>query len=88
MLNDYSQALTVLRDFVSRAPKHHGGHVWLAVTHAYLGQLDEARAEVAEALLLRPDFTIAATRQIVAFKHAKDDKHFFDGLRKAGLPEG
>lgn len=48
----------------------------------------EARAEVTEVLRLQPSFTIAATaRRIAAFKQAKDDKHYFDGLRKAGLPE-
>ena len=88
MLKQYSQALPVLRDCVSRAPKLRGGHVWLAATYAQLGQLEEARAEAAEVLRLQPDYTIAGTaRRSIAFKSAKDDKHFFDGLRKAGLPE-
>jgi adenylate cyclase len=87
MVKEYSQALTVLLDFVSRAPKLAYGHLWLAVTHARLGQLEQARAEVAEVLQLDPDATIAgSTRTLVMFQHTKDDKHFFDALRKAGLP--
>ena len=64
------------------------GHFWLAATYAQLGQLEEARAEAAEVLRLQPNYTIAGTtRRVVGFKDPKDDKHFFDGLRKAGLPE-
>jgi adenylate cyclase len=56
--------------------------------YAQLGQHEEARAVVAEVLRLQPNYTITGTaRRIIAFKHTKDDKHFFDGLRKAGLPE-
>jgi len=63
------------------------GHAWLAAAHAQLGQLDEARAAVAELLRLQPGSTIGKRRRIAPFKHAKDDKHFFDALRKAGLPD-
>src|SRR5262245_27692847 len=64
-----------------------GGHMWLAATHGQLGQLEEARAEAAEVLRLQPNYTITANRMVMAFKSTKDDNHFFDGLRKAGLPE-
>lgn len=88
MRRKYSQALAVLRDCVSRAPNIRPAHVWLAATYAQLGQLDEARAEAAEVLRLQPNFTIAGTaRRLAAFKRPEDDRHFFDGLRKAGLPE-
>ena len=86
-LEKYSEALALLREYVSRVPQAGFGHTWLAATYAQLGQLDEARAEVAEALRLRPGFTIGATRRLAPFKHAKDDKHYVDALRKAGLPE-
>jgi len=88
VLKLYSQALPLLRDYVSRAPNGRSGHVWLAETHAQLGQLEEARAETAEVLRLQPKFTIAgSTRPVMAFKSTEDEKHFFDGPRKAGLPE-
>lgn len=89
MLKEYSQALLIQRDFVSRAPTLRAGHVWLAATHARLGQLEQARERAAEVLRLQPNYSIAGTaRRILAFKSPKDDKHFFDGLRKAGLPLG
>jgi adenylate cyclase len=87
MLEEYSQALSVVRDYVSRAPERPWGHALLAMAHAQMGQLEQARAAAAEVLRLDPTFTIAGTaRLLAAFKEAKDDKHFFDALRKAGLP--
>ena len=88
MLKQYAQALLLLRESVSRAPKLRPSHAWLAATHAQMRQSDEARAAALEVLRLQPDYTIAGTaRRLVSFKHAKDEDHFLDGLRKAGLPE-
>jgi len=88
MLKEYSQALAVLRDFVFRVPQLPWGHLYLAMTHARLGQIEEARAEIAEVLRIDPDIRISwPVRTLTAFKHAKDDKHFYDALRRAGLPE-
>src|SRR5258708_12910281 len=87
MLKEYSQALTVLRDFVSRVPQLPWGHLYLAMTHARLGQVEEAHAEVAELLRIDPEITISGpSRTLTAFKHAKHDKHFYDPLPKPGLP--
>jgi adenylate cyclase len=88
MLKDYSQALAVLGDYVSRAPQLHWGHLWLAATHAQLGQAEKAQAEIAELLRMDPGVTISSpVRTLTAFKHAEDNSHFYDALRKAGLPE-
>jgi adenylate cyclase len=63
-------------------------HVWLAATYARLGQMLEAREEVAEVLRIEPTYTINGTsRRLMDFKNAKDAAHLFAGLRKAGLPE-
>jgi len=88
MLKDYSRALTVLQGYVSRVPGAVFGHSFLAATYAQLGQLDRARAEAAELLRLLPGYTISGTaRRLVTFKRPTDEKHLFDALRKAGLPE-
>ena len=88
MLKEYSQALAELRDFVFRVPQLPWGHLYLAMTNVRLGQVEEARAEVAALLRIDPDIRISCpVRTLTAFKHAKDDKHFYDALRKAGLPE-
>jgi adenylate cyclase len=63
-------------------------HFRLAATYAQLGELDKARAEVDEVLRVNPNYTIEGTqRQLSMFKRPEDAEHFFDGLRKAGLPE-
>jgi tetratricopeptide (TPR) repeat protein len=54
VLKDYQRALAILQDYVSRVPGAAFGHSLLAATHAQLGRLDEARAEAAELLRLRP----------------------------------
>jgi adenylate cyclase len=87
MLGDYSRALRVLQDFVFRVPQAAFGYSWLAAAHAQLGQLDEARAAVAQLLRLRPGSTIGVGRRITPFKHAKNERLYLDALRKAGLPE-
>ena len=87
MLAHYSQALPPLRDFVAQSPRWWAGHSLLAATLARMGHLDEARAEAAEALCLAPNFTISGFRPLFGLKYPQDEKHLFEGLRKAGLPE-
>jgi adenylate cyclase len=87
MLKQYSKALSLLREGVSRAPNSLGGHVWLSATYAQLGKLEEARAEAAEVLRIGPQWTIEGTlARLITFKRTEDAEHLFDGLRKAGLP--
>jgi adenylate cyclase len=88
MLKRYAEALPPLRECISRAPNMRAAHVFLAATYAQLGQLEEARSEAAEVLRIEPTYTIDGTeRRLFSFKFPKDAEHYFDGLRKAGLPE-
>ena len=88
MLKQYSQALPLLRECVSRAPNLRAGRVWLAVTYAQLGNIQQARAEAAEVLRIEPKWTIeGAQARLSCFKRTEDAEHVLDGLRKAGLPE-
>ena len=87
LLEQYSQALSPLRDFVSQAPKWWAGRALLAATFAQMGYLDEARAECVEALRVAPNFSISGFRPLFGLKCPRDENRLFDGLRKAGLPE-
>ena len=52
-----------------------------------MGQLGNARALAADVLRIDPNYTIEGTqRRIYLYKRPDDAEHFFDGLRKAGLP--
>jgi adenylate cyclase len=87
-LKCYSQALTPLRECLSRMPNYRSARAWLAATYAQLGLQREARAEVAEILRIDAKHTIDGYyRRVPTYKFTSDAEHLFDGLRKAGLPE-
>ena len=52
-----------------------------------LGQMEKARAEVAEVLRLDPHWTVRKFELLGPFK-LPEDGDFFGGMLKAGLPEG
>ena len=54
---------------------------------AYLGRLDEARAELSRLLALDPKLTIASFRAFAHFHAPEVRELFITGLRLAGLPE-
>ena len=88
MLKRYEEALPPLLECTSRAPNYRSGHCWLAANYAQLGRLQEARREIAAVMHLDPKSTIDGTqRRLSQFKRSADAEHYFDGLRKAGLPE-
>jgi adenylate cyclase len=93
LLHRYLEALPLLRESASRAPNFlHAAHAWLAACYAQMGRLDEARVEAAEVLRIEPKYTIDGTARrraevFVFIKSPVDAEHYFDGLRKAGLPE-
>jgi len=88
MMERYSEALRPLRECVSRAPNFRGGHLWLAAVYGQSGQLELARAEAAEVLRIEPNYTIEGTQTLFDFfRRPQDTEHYYDGLRKAGLPE-
>ncbi len=67
--------------------RHLRTHLVLAGSHAQLGQLDDARESAAKALEIQPDFSLGAWRERQKFVRPADLEHYFEGLRKAGLPE-
>jgi adenylate cyclase len=88
LLKQYSQALPLLQECVSRMPNARGSRCLLAATYGQLGNFEKAKAEAAEALRIEPKYTIEGTQaRVSAFKRTEDAEHFIDGLRKAGLPE-
>jgi hypothetical protein len=88
MLEEYTHALAVMRDFVAQAPVRPWGHAMLAAILALLGREEEAKAEAAETLRLDSTFTVSgALKSVAAFKRAEDHEHFFRALRRAGFPD-
>jgi adenylate cyclase len=62
-------------------------HAYLAACHAQLGQIQQAREEVATLLRMRPDFTIRWMMLAEPFKNPADAEPEIEGMRKAGLPD-
>ncbi len=62
-------------------------HLCLAVSHAQLGQRDNAQRHAKELLRLWPDFSLQSLLEFLPYKNKSDLDHFIDGLRKAGLSE-
>jgi adenylate cyclase len=89
MLGRYEPAAASLVEAAGRAPKQRHIRQWLTATYAQLGQLPAARDEAAALLHLEPEFTIKGIATIFSpFRRQRDAEHLFDGLRKAGLPDG
>jgi adenylate cyclase len=77
----------VIKSTGLKDPKQYWDHAYLAAAYAYLGREQEAHAETAEVLRMRPDFSILAYAKQEPYKDPNDLKHLLDGFRKAGLPE-
>jgi tetratricopeptide (TPR) repeat protein len=87
-LRQYGEALAALNECALRAPNYSAVHLWLAATHARMGQMDAARAEAKTVLSLDPDFTIErVAKSTITFKQKQTEKDCFESMRLAGLPE-
>jgi len=88
MLKQYAEALPLLRSCVSRAPNRRTARATLAAVYVRLGRMEEARAEAAQVLRIEPNYTIAHTEnRIIRFALLEHEDHYYDALRKAGLPD-
>jgi len=88
------QQFEAAADWARRAvhePRAAGGGYWsyavLASALANLGQIEEAREAVDEALQRKPDLSLAYLETTLPTKQPGGLEIYFDGLRKAGLPD-
>ena len=84
MARQYEEALTALER--SNEPPY-WAHLYMAASHAMLGNAERARHHAAETLRLKPDFTIARAIERQPLRRDSDRAHMVEALRKAGLPE-
>ncbi|HET6622190.1 MAG TPA: adenylate/guanylate cyclase domain-containing protein [Dongiaceae bacterium] len=61
--------------------------LYMAASHAMLGNGERARQHAAEALRLKPDFTIAGAIERQLLRRDSDRAHLLEAFRKARLPE-
>ena len=83
LLHRYQDAITA---FGRQDRKFWYIHGFLALCHAQLGQLDRARAEIAELLRQRPEMTVTALLTAAVLGTPAEVAVWADDLRRAGLP--
>ncbi len=76
------EAIAKHRECLAANPDFFGAHMQLAAIHAQLGEMNQARAALAELMRLRPDFCIARIPRVPSGREA-----LVENLRKAGLRE-
>ena len=62
-------------------------HLSLAVCYVRLNRQEDAHAEVAEVLRIKPKFSVERFAKNLRFKDQAAKQRHIDGMRKAGLPE-
>ena len=71
----YAEAIAALKRITSLRYPH---YAYLAACHAQLGDGDEAKANAARVLDLRPDFSVATHVAAEAYKNRADQEHLRD----------
>lgn len=84
MAHQYEEAISALERSIEPP---YWVHVYLAASHAMLGNGERARHHAAETLRLKPDFSVARSMRRQPLRLAADRDHLAGALRKAGLPE-
>jgi adenylate cyclase len=79
---DYEGAVETLRQM---SPLGEGRRM-LAASLAYLGRMEEARAEAEKFMKDNPSFSVSVWASRAPFLHEKDRQHAVEGFIKAGLP--
>jgi len=83
MSRRYDDAIAAFRKVTQHVIQN---RLYLAASYAQLGRLEEAQAEVAEAMALDPGISVEKLSRIETYRNPADLEHLRDGLRKAGLP--
>ena len=84
------EALAWARRAIDANPRFSVPHSWAAAAAANLGEMDTARAALAEFRRLLPHYTITSFRNEKLCANAlceRQRERYYAGLRKAGLPE-
>ena len=83
----YDEAIDLCKKTLKRAPNYTMARLVLAMVYIWQGLEEEARAEAAEFLRIKPSFTLKRMKAISLHKNKEDLKRRIEALRKAGLPE-
>jgi len=82
----YAQAIVSLKKAEKGMPDFVASWFILVPCYAYLGQLDEAKAELKKILGAYPWYNLTSCRILSLYKLKEDTEHRVEGFRLAGLP--
>jgi TolB-like protein/class 3 adenylate cyclase/Tfp pilus assembly protein PilF len=85
LAGQHEKAIEALKKGIERTPDHHYPHVRLAAVYSDLGREEDAKAEAAEVLRIKPDFSIENYARANPFKDTAIVEYRKELLRKAGL---
>ena len=81
------EALDVLDELVKRQPNYISAYLHRAGLYSSLGEMEQARAAVAEVLRINPRYRVAAAASFYLSSDEKRKQAFLESLRAAGLPD-
>jgi adenylate cyclase len=84
-LGRYEETISVCRAAIARHPKQAGAWRLLTVSLALSGKTEEAKAALAQTLVLQPDLSLAHVENNNIYADPADRERFRQGLLKAGL---
>ena len=88
LLGDADTAIDHLRKSRAAYPQGWGAYLLLAAALGLRGDIDEAKATLAEVLKLKPELnSISRVRAVPIGSIALRERTEFAGLRRAGMPE-
>lgn len=70
---------------LERNPGFAFGRLYLIASYGHLGRVDDAAWELAEFLVIKPEFNLELARKESLYKRPEDTQLLVDGLRLAGL---
>ena len=85
LADQYEEAIETLKKGIEREPDKYYPHARLAAVYSDLGREQEARAEAAEVLRIRPDFSVETYAKANPFRDPAIVERRKELLRKAGL---
>ncbi|MGD9046027.1 MAG: adenylate/guanylate cyclase domain-containing protein [Desulfobacterales bacterium] len=85
LTGQYEEAIEALKKAIERTPDSLYPHVRMTAVYSDLGREQEARAEAAEVLRIKPDFSVENYARANPFKDNAIVEHRKGLLRKAGL---
>jgi len=87
LLHHYEEAVSRFLTAIDQIPKFTAAYFRLAVAYVEMDRIEEAADIVKSALEISPQYTLSVIADIYPYRLEKDRVRFFEGLRKAGVPE-